>query len=75
MVPSYASGDRVVTFNWSKIGVGDVVAFKSKGKFYIKRVDRIAGGYYHVSGDNKAQSAKFDPVKDDEIVGKVVLKY
>lgn len=75
MVPSYASGDHVLTFNWSKIKCGDVVVFRSDNKFIIKRVDKIDQDFVHVSGDNKQISSNVKPAKFKDVVGKVILKY
>lgn len=75
MVPAFRPGDRVLAFNWGKLGVGDVVVFKNKGKCYIKRVKKIEGKEVFVEGDNKAKSAKMFPIFSSDVVGRVVLKY
>ena len=91
MLPSYRPGDHVLTYNWGKIGKGDVVVFRAPPGHFIKRVDKYVDpsirkltqgkhynkvyNYVYVSGDNKRQSAKVKPIKAARIVGKVILKY
>jgi len=75
MEPSYREGERVLTFNWGKPRLGDVIVFKQKDKFYIKRVELITAGKITVSGDNKKLSSKFKPIDLRQVVGRVVLKY
>lgn len=43
--------------------------------YMIKRIDKIDNGLIFVSGDNAKSSSKIGPVKLDQIVGKVILKY
>ena len=75
MMPAFRPGDHVLTFNWGRIDPGDVVVFNLEGKNLIKRVDKIVDNCLYISGDNKKQSSKMEPVKKDQIVGKVILKY
>lgn len=75
MLPSYKPGDHVLTFNWTNVKKGDVVVFCSPTRYFIKRVDKYVDNYVYVSGDNKRQRAKVKPIKADQIVGKVILKY
>ena len=75
MMPAFRPGDHVLTFNWGRIDLGDVVVFNLEGKNLIKRVDKIVDNCLYISGDNKKQSSKMEPVKKDQIVGKVILKY
>ena len=74
MIPAFAPGDHVLAFGWSKIKVGDVIAYRGD-KNYIKRIDKIDKSLYYVSGDNKRESAKMSPVKKEQIVGKIIFKY
>jgi len=75
MEPKYAHGDRVVTFNWTTPKIGDIITFELDNKYYIKRIERISGDLIYVSGDNKSQTALFEPVDKVKVVGKVVFKY
>ena len=75
MSPAYKSGDHILSFNWASQKIGDAVIFKQKGKAYLKRIDKIESGKIFISGDNEKESAKFDPISKNEIVGKVILRY
>lgn len=75
MIPLYKPGDHVLTYNWPRIKKGDVIVFTDRGMKLIKRVVAIDGDSFYVSGDNKKESSKVGPVRKDEIVGKVLLKY
>jgi len=75
MMPAFKSGDHILTFNWISANVGDVVVFREKFKDFLKRIDKIENRQAFVSGDNKKESAKFGPISQKEIVGKVILKY
>lgn len=75
MLPGYQPGDHVLTFNWGKITAGNIVVFRSPFYHFIKRVDKYVDNYVYVSGDNRKESAKFEPLKFSDIIGKVILKY
>lgn len=76
MLPLYKPGDHVLTFNWHKIRKNDVVVFQATSlSHYIKRVDKIDAKFVYVSGDNKNESAKIEPIERSRIVGRVILKY
>lgn len=75
MLPAYEPGDHVLTFNWRRSRAGDVVVFKSKGRFYIKRVDKIVDGLFYISGDNKKESSQIGPIDGRQTIGKVIWKY
>lgn len=75
MLPVYAPGDHILTFNWGRISSGDIIAFNTGRIFFIKRVDRIEEDVIHVSGDNKARSLKVGPINKNQILGKVIFKY
>ncbi len=88
MLPAFLPGDHVVTFNWGRINVGDVVVFKTPrshlvvvparrdlGQHYIKRVCKISTGKIQVVGDNKKASVRMPAVFLSNVVGTVVWKY
>jgi len=75
MLPAYSPGEHVLTFNWGRIGKGDVVVFRESSRFFVKRVKSVRSGLFLVGGDNKSESAKAGYVSKEGIVGKVVLKY
>ena len=75
MEPAILDGDHVLTFNWIKPKVKDVIVFQS-GKIYkIKRVIKTSADLIFVAGDNKEFSTKEKPVKKRDVVGKVIAKY
>ena len=67
--------ESVLTFNWRRLNVGDVIVFKLNGKAYLKRIDSIDNDSVRVSGDNKKLSTKFDQIYKSTIVGVVIWKY
>lgn len=75
MEPFLCQGGHVLTFNWAKIKKGDVVVFKSKNKYMIKRTIKISSKKLLVLGDNRTVSLKIGPVNLGQIVGRVILKY
>lgn len=75
MEPTFYEFDRVFTYNWGKIQKGSVVVFGQKSEFFIKRVIKINGDLVYVNGDNKARSSRIGPIKTNDIVGRVCLKY
>lgn len=80
MLPDFKPGDHLLTFNWGKIKVGDVIVFTSthddrRGVYYLKRIDSVDGDSVHVSGDNKKESSQVGLVRQSQIIGKVIFKY
>ncbi len=75
MEPYLIEGNHVLTFNWGGVNAGDVVVFRVSGDFFVKRVTKVAGKNMVVEGDNEAMSSKMHPMKAEQVVGKVVLKY
>ena len=75
MLPTYKSGDHVLTSNWFGPKVGDVIVFRSGNIYKIKRVVKTSVGSFFVAGDNKELSSKEGSVKKKNVVGKVILKY
>lgn len=72
---AYFEGDRVLTFNWIKVRVGDVIVFKTHNKYLIKRVNKLSSNKLIVEGDNKEKSSKVKPIAPQLVVGRVILKY
>lgn len=75
MVPRFAEGDRVLTFNWTFPLRGEVVVFRERDKFLIKRITKTVEGLFYVKGDNLKRSKNVWTISREQIVGKVVLKY
>lgn len=75
MLPLYKPGEHVLTWNWGQVGKGDVVVFGQGDKYFIKRIDKKVYNYVYVSGVNRSKSSKMKPVKIQQVVGKVILKY
>lgn len=75
MLPSYKSGDRVLTLNWFLPKKGDVVVFKSGKILKIKRVINMSADLIFIAGDNKKLSSQEKPVERQNVIGKVIVKY
>lgn len=75
MEPSFREDDHVLTFNWSRLRIGNVIVFEKDGRHFIKRVEKIAKGNIYVTGDNQSESAKIGPVTFKEVIGRIILKY
>ena len=75
MLSAFKPGERVLTFNWLDVRIGDVVVFEKGGKKYLKRVLDIKDEHVYVAGDNKKESSSFAPFNKSRIVGKVIFKY
>lgn len=75
MEPAFFDGDHVLTFNWIKPKIGDVVVFKSENILKIKRIQKILGTRILVHGDNRKSSTEEKPIKPGDLIGKVILKY
>lgn len=64
-----------IPFLFSKPKIGDIVAIRKSDKVFIKRITKIHGDKYFVSGDNKKDSLdsrEFGFVEKKDILGKVV---
>ncbi len=75
MLPSFAPSDHLLTFNWVRPKVGDVVVLKIGNKNYLKRVKKILGDQIFTAGDNQKESARMVPIDIKQVIGKVILKY
>lgn len=72
MFPTLKEGQEVLTFNWSKIKIRDIVVVKGEK---IKRVQKIMGSKVYLVGDNRTESTDsrhFGPVDISQIIGKVI---
>lgn len=81
MDPTILQGQTVlvssIPFFFSKPKIGDIVAFKKPEKVFIKRIVKVDGEKYFVSGDNKndsLDSRRFGWILKKDIIGKVILK-
>lgn len=76
MYPTFKEGDYIISrpYFFGTPRVGDVVIISHDGKNLIKRIEKISGDRYFVTGDNFSSSTDsrvFGPITRDEIVGKV----
>jgi len=81
MEPLFKDGEKAlasfIPYLISKPKVKDVVIFKVKGKYFVKRVRDIKNGKYFVEGDNKKDSLdskNLGKISNQEIVAKVIYK-
>ena len=75
MEPFLSQDDHVLTFNWVRPRVGDVVVFKVGNNYLVKRIAKVSSGEVTVKGDHQALSSKVAPINKSQIAGKVVLRY
>lgn len=75
MLPTLKEGQEILTFNWSKPKIGDVVVIKHENKEMIKRIEKMAKDKFFVLGDNEKESTDsrhFGPIDKSQILGKVI---
>lgn len=75
MIPTFIPGDHVLTFNWIKPKLSDVIVFYKEKKYFIKRVKKIEADLIYIEGDNVKSSASLGPIAKKQIRGRVILKY
>lgn len=76
MLPTYQSGDSVITFNWiSSPKVGEVIVAKWQQKLIIKRVIDVKKDSVILRGDHHDSTSpeKLGKFKNNQIIGKVIL--
>jgi len=82
MEPTIKDGDKVLVnrlaYLFKAPKIGDIVAAKiSAGKIVVKRIARVEGDTYFLSGDNHSDSfdsRKFGMIGKDKVVGKIILR-
>lgn len=75
MFPTLKEGQEVLTFNWMKSKIGDVVVIKHENKEMVKRIEKMEKNKFFVLGDNKKESTDsrhFGPIDQSQILGKVI---
>lgn len=78
MLPSFQPGSRVLVWRYGTVRKGDVVVFSKGGFTMVKRAVERNGDRWFVRGDNvsaSTDSLDFGGVANNEIIGKVVVKY
>lgn len=80
MEPTIKNGQKVlvssVHFIFRQPRIGDIVAFRSQGKVFVKRISIIEEDKHFLEGDNEKDSMdsrQFGWIQKDQIVGKVML--
>ncbi|OGH10825.1 MAG: hypothetical protein A3B38_03945 [Candidatus Levybacteria bacterium RIFCSPLOWO2_01_FULL_36_13] len=81
MEPMLKEGDIVlasfVPYLFHKPNIGDIIVFKIKDKFFIKRIKEIKDNKYIVKGDNKKDSLdskQFGSIVQNQIIAEVIYK-
>lgn len=81
MEPTVKNGESVlasgIPYLFSKPKINNIVVFKKEGKAVIKRITKINGDKYFVTGDNEKDSLdsrKLGWIERREIIGKVMYK-
>lgn len=78
MMPSFKPNDKVLAssipylFNSPK--KGDIIVFKYKGKFLMKKISKVDGEGFMVEGENKSDSLNIGKIRREEILGKLIKK-
>ncbi|OGH38182.1 MAG: hypothetical protein A3B44_00825 [Candidatus Levybacteria bacterium RIFCSPLOWO2_01_FULL_38_21] len=78
MSPFLKPGDTVLISRFGKIKIGDVVVFEVNDKHYVKRIEKIKGDKYFLTGDNKKESIdsrRFGWIEKKDIIGKVIANF
>lgn len=78
MLPTFQPGDRVLVWRWGTVRQGDTVIFSKNGMTMVKRAVSKNGDRWVMKGDNRKESSDsedFGEIKEEDVVGKVVLKY
>jgi SOS-response transcriptional repressor LexA len=76
MYPTLKDGQLVFAIKAKTYKIGQIVVAKQTNLEVIKRIAEIDGDYIRLLGDNLAFSAdsrKHGPVKNSDILGRVVL--
>jgi signal peptidase I len=77
MEPTIKAGSKVFVFQWAyafrEPKVGDIVIFRHRDEFWVKRIKKIEGSVVEVEGDNKGDSQKIGAIKKKDIIGKVLF--
>jgi len=66
----FISSNLIYKFIQPKIG--DVIVFRNENKNIIKRILKIENEKYFISGDNLKDSKKFESIRKQDILGKVI---
>lgn len=78
MMPKLKPGEKILVstlpYLFSLPKVGDVVVFKYQKKYMIKKISKVNGGFFEVSGENKNDSLKVGKISREEILGKMIFK-
>lgn len=61
-----------IPYYFTHPNTGDKIVFKYNGKIIVKEIVKIESGKYFTQGLNLNDSKQFDPIKKNEILGKVI---
>ena len=80
MYPKYRVGDVVITndIDSQKYKEGDVIAYKLNDQTIVHRIQRISkdkdGNYVFITKGDFNEDKDFDPVTEEQVIGKVIFK-
>jgi signal peptidase I len=76
MMPILKPGQEILVsslpYLLRKPRVGDIVAFKKKDLFIVKRIKKVIDSRLQVTGDNTSDSKDYGWIGRSEILGKVI---
>jgi signal peptidase I len=79
MLPTLKPGQQILVsslpYSFSRVKVGDLIAFKGVDKFIVKRVREVMGDRLQVIGDNKKDSKDYGWIQRQRVIGKVIYIY
>ena len=64
-----------IPFIFSNPKIGNLIVFKYKDKIIVKKIVKIEKDRYFIEGENLHDSKKFESIKRQEILGKVLWIY
>lgn len=80
MYPKYKIGDMVITndIDTQKYKIGDVIAYKLENQTIVHRIQRITkdknGNFVFITKGDYNEDKDFDPVNEEQVIGKVIFK-
>lgn len=82
MYPTLKPSQSVISSNWhyffKRPKKGDIVVLKQKGRFIVKRLQKVSDRHIFVVGDNlneSTDSREYGVIDKNNLIGKVVITF